>query len=73
MKTYVEWHTNWPFPQHYFFELGLNLFSVNALNDSLLIVSHVFKYGVWVMRGTLVKKSKKYVSKNIECNILIVG
>jgi hypothetical protein len=24
-------------------------------------------------RGTLIKKSKKYMSKNIECNILIVG
>jgi hypothetical protein len=38
-----------------FLKLGLNLFSVNALNDPLLIVSHVFKYGVCVMRGTLVK------------------
>jgi hypothetical protein len=24
-------------------------------------------------RGTLVKESKKYMSKNIRCNILVVG
>jgi hypothetical protein len=26
-----------------------------------------------VGRGTLVKKNRKYVSKNIGCNILVVG
>jgi hypothetical protein len=29
--------------------------------------------GVHTLGGTLVKKSRKYMSKNIRCNILVVG
>jgi hypothetical protein len=35
--------------------------------------AHLLNLGVGGGGETLVEKSRKYVSKNIECNILIVG